>query len=41
MTIACSSILPFCESSEEQRAKNVPKSRQPTASIISIEASLL
>ena len=40
IVIACSAITPSGASNPAQRAKNVPKSFHPTASIISIEASL-
>ncbi len=40
IVIACSAIAPSGRSSRPQRSKNVPKSFQPTASIISIETSL-
>ncbi len=38
--IAWSAIAPSGRISAAQRSKNVPKSFQPTASIISIETSL-
>ena len=40
IVIACSSIAPSGSSRSEQCEKNVPKSFQPTASIISTETSL-
>ena len=40
MVIACSSMSPSGVSRSLQRAKKVPKSFQPTASIISIDTSL-
>ena len=40
IVMACSAIAPSGRSSAAQRAKNVPKSLQPTASIISIDTSL-
>jgi hypothetical protein len=40
IVMACSAIAPSGRSRAAQRAKNVPKSFQPTASIISIDTSL-